>query len=247
MESLLQYFITITPGIVMAGVLFWFFRNGNKLIHTILFIAIFIFTRDAMTPFGLWQIGGDGFLWIRFMADPLVLTVLALSSLGFVILMQFISPKLAEGIEWFTDSKVKGSLLGVAGAIVVVLPLVMYHSAAVPLAERGGAVDSYLLPFVLMIALLGNLFEEVLFRGYTYDYLTSDEKMSPLKAAVLSGLLFSFGHIFLAFNVSTVGLPILIFAFWEGSIAGIVRSKFGVIPATLTHGLAIFIITSGLF
>lgn len=236
-----------TPGLVIAGVLFWFFRNSHKLIHIGIFVTVFIFTRDAMTRFGLWRIGGQGFLWIRWISDPLILVVLAVSSLGFVILMQKVSPVLAKGVDFFRGKKVQGLLLGILGAIIVVFPLISYHAAFVPIAERGGAVALSILPFTLLISLVGNFYEEILFRGYVYSYLIEDENMPPLKAAVLSGLLFSFGHIFLAFNVTSVGLPILIFAFWEGSIAGIVRSKYGVIPATLTHGLAIFIITSGLF
>lgn len=247
MELILEYFIYVTPGLVIAGILFWFFRNSNKLIHIVLFITVFIFTRDAMTQFGLWQIGGEGFFWIRWIADPLILVILGLSSLSFVLLMQKISPDLAKGVVFFRGKKIQAVMYGILGAIIVALPIVIYQITLVPIGVRGGTVPLSLLPFILLVTVFGNFYEEILFRGYAYSYFTDDEKMPPLKAAVLSGALFSFGHIFLAFNVTTVGLPILIFAFWEGSIAGIVRSKFGVIPATLTHGLAICILTSGLF
>jgi hypothetical protein len=70
--------------------------------------------------------------------------------------------------------------------------------------------------------------------------------MQPVLAGLVSGVFFSFGHVFLAFNVTTVGISVLVFALWEGSLAGLVRSRFGVIPATLTHGLAVFLLTSGL-
>jgi hypothetical protein len=103
-----------------------------------------------------------------------------------------------------------------------------------------------LLPFLLFIALSGNLYEEVLFRGYLYGWLTGKEEMRPAAAGLLSGLFFSFGHVFLAFTVTSVGLPLLIFALWEGCLAGLVRSRFGVIPAVLTHGLAVFVVASGL-
>ena len=50
----------------------------------------------------------------------------------------------------------------------------------------------------------------------------------------------------LALTVTDVGYPLLLFALYEGVIAGLVAMKYGVIPAALTHGLAIFIISSGL-
>lgn len=70
--------------------------------------------------------------------------------------------------------------------------------------------------------------------------------MKPVSAGLLSGVFFAFGHVFLAFNVTSVRISILIFTLWEGCLAGLVRSKFGVVPAVLTHGLAIFLLTSGL-
>ena len=47
-------------------------------------------------------------------------------------------------------------------------------------------------------------------------------------------------------TVSDIGYPLLVFTLWEGTIAGIVGARGGVIPATLTHGGAIFLLSSGL-
>jgi hypothetical protein len=97
------------------------------------------------------------------------------------------------------------------------------------------------------MALFGNFYEEILFRGYLYGWLADKENVKPVIAGLLSGVFFSFGHVFLAYNVTQVGISILIFAVWEGCLAGLVRSRFGLIPAVLTHGLAVFLLTSGLF
>lgn len=40
---------------------------------------------------------------------------------------------------------------------------------------------------------------------------------------------------------------ILVFTLYEGVICAIVAMKQGVIASTLTHGLAVFILASGLF
>lgn len=200
-----------------------------------------------MTPLGFWSIGNEGFLWIRWIDDPVILLVLAPSSIGFVLLMQKISPELAALVKWFEGNKLLGFLIGIIGAVIAVLPVALvYIYSDVPIENRGGTVSLHLLPFILFVAISGNLYEEVLFRGYFYGWLTGKEGMKPVLAGLISGVFFSFGHIFLAYNVTNVGINVLIFALWEGCIAGLVRSQFGVIPATLTHGLAIFLLTCGL-
>lgn len=241
-----QYLLMLTPGLVLATVLFLFLRRAHPVLHLFLFITVFIFTRDAMTPLGLWSIGNEGFLWIRFINDPFTLLVLSLSSIGFVFLIQTISPELATLVKWFEGNKLLGILIGVAGAVIAALPLALVYIFGVSMENRGGTVPLHFLPFILFITLSGNLYEEVLFRGYIYGWLTGREKMKPVSAALVSGVFFSFGHIFLAFNVTNVGISILVFALWEGCLAGLVRSRFGVIPAVLTHGLAVFFLTCGL-
>jgi uncharacterized protein len=46
--------------------------------------------------------------------------------------------------------------------------------------------------------------------------------------------------------VTGVGYPLLVFTLWEGVIAGVVGAKRGVLPAALTHGGTIFLLSSGL-
>lgn len=241
-----QYLLMLLPGLVLATVLFLFLRKAHPVFHLFLFITVFIFTRDAMTPMGLWSIGNESFLWIRFIEDPIILIVLSLSSIGFVFLMQILSPELAERLKWFEGNKVRGLLIGVAGAFIAALPLLLVYTFGMSIENRGGSVPLQLLPYILFLTLSGNLYEEVLFRGYLYGWLTGKEKMKPVIAALVSGVFFSFGHVFLAYNVTDVGISILVFALWEGCLAGLVRSRYGVIPAVMTHGLAVFLLTSGL-
>ena len=96
----------------------------------------------------------------------------------------------------------------------------------------------------MAFAFLGNLFEEALFRGYVYGQLA--QWMPPIRAGIASGVVFSFCHVYLATTVTGVGYPLLVFTLWEGVIAGVVGAKGGVIPATVTHGGAIFLLSSGL-
>lgn len=241
-----DYLLMLIPGLVLAAILFLFLRKAHPLLHLFLFITVFIFTRDAMTPIGLWRIGDEGFLWIRFIDNPIILLLIGLSSVSFVVLMQMISPKLAGQVAWFQGNKPLGMLVGIAGAVLAALPVLLVYVFGVPIENRGGPVALHLLPFILFVTLCGNLYEEILFRGYLYGWLTEKETIKPALAGLLSGVFFSFGHVFLAYNVTNVGINVLLFTLWEGGLAGLVRSRFGVIPAVLTHGLAVFFLTSGL-
>jgi len=100
------------------------------------------------------------------------------------------------------------------------------------------------LPGLLVFALLGNFLEEVLFRGYVLGLL--ERRYGSVAAGVLSGVVFSFCHVFLATTVTGIGAPLLAFALWEGIIAGVVGARYGIVPAALTHGGAIFLLSSGL-
>ncbi|GIQ69065.1 hypothetical protein XYCOK13_18890 [Xylanibacillus composti] len=86
--------------------------------------------------------------------------------------------------------------------------------------------------------------EEVLFRGYVQGYL--EQRTGMWRAAILSGLFFASGHIFLSATVTDLGIMVLVFTLYEGIVCSIVRMKHGIIAATLTHGLAIFALASGL-
>jgi membrane protease YdiL (CAAX protease family) len=145
---------------------------------------------------------------------------------------------------WTRGSILAGLLWGIGGALVVVAPCIIAYQF-VPIELRGGAVSASLLPAILVFALLGNLLEEALFRGYVLGQLSLH--MAPIKAAVASGIVFAFCHIYLATTVTSIGLPLLIFTLWEGIIAGIVGAKSGVLFSSLTHGGAIFLLASGLF
>jgi membrane protease YdiL (CAAX protease family) len=243
---MIEFFLKITPAMILAVALFLFLRKAHPLFHLVIFTTYFIFGRDAMTALGLWSLGDEGFLWIRWSDDPMALLLLGTTSIGIVILMQAISPDLGKLIKWFEGNKLIGSLVGIAGAVVIFLPWIFIYRG-VPIESRGGLVPLSVLPFILWVCLAGNLNEEVLFRGYLYGWLTEKEEIKPVVAAVITGVFFAFGHTFLAYNVTDVGISVLIYALWEGVIAGLVRSKYGVIPATLTHGLAVFLLTSGLF
>jgi len=109
-----------------------------------------------------------------------------------------------------------------------------------------------LLAVLLFFCLAGNLLEEMLFRGFFQGYLqTADElkllRVSKLKRIILSALLFSMMHSFLAISVTNQGLGVIVFTFYEGLITAYLREKCGLWCSTLAHGVGIFLISAGLF
>ena len=236
------YVARILPGLVLGAMMLFLARREPKL-RIVCYIALFILSRDAMTPLGLWSFGGQGFFWIRLHDNPYFLITFGIVCLGIALAIYFLDRDNRSLVKWLKGRWYFGLLWGAFGALVVVAPFVMIYRYT-PIDTRGGAVPFSLLPAILALALLGNLLEELLFRGYVYGELS--RKMAPLAAAVASGVVFSFCHIYLATTVTNVGYPLLVFTLWEGTIAGIIGSKYGVLSSTLTHGGAIFLLSSGL-
>jgi len=68
-----------------------------------------------------------------------------------------------------------------------------------------------------------------------------------VRAALASGAMVAAGHAFLAVTLTNIGWPILVFTLYEGIVAALVRMRFGLVAATLTHGGAIFLLASGIY
>jgi uncharacterized protein len=242
-ETLVMYLARVAPGLVLGAMLLFLLRREPR-VRIVLYLALFILLRDAMTPLGLWSFGTNGFFWIRLHDDPWFLILFGFACLGLSIAIYFLDRQNQPLVQWTRGKWPLGLVWGAVGTLIVVAPFVIIYGHT-SIDARGGPVPSHLLPAILVFTILGNLLEEALFRGYVYGQLA--QKMAPLNAAVASGVVFAFCHIYLATTVTAVGYPLLIFTLWEGIIAGIVGSKGGVLPATLTHGMAIFLLSSGLF
>ncbi|MFD3221776.1 lysostaphin resistance A-like protein [Staphylococcus saprophyticus] len=245
MEQLLEYSIRITPGLVILTLTYILLPKKSIASKLFLLIFGFILIRDSMTPMEFWQFGiSEKTVWLRFIDDGLILFVLALTSLGLTFGIIYLNKPLNKYLIWFGNNKVMSLVVGFIGAVIVLAPILMM-SIGTPIEERGGVVSPDLLVPLLVLAIFGNFMEEVLFRGYLQGYF---EKLSgPWRAVVLSGLLFATGHIFLAITVTDLGVAILLFTLYEGFICAIVRMNHGIIAATLTHGLTIFVLASGIF
>lgn len=244
MENLLDYMQRTAPAVGLIAAVFVLVRPGRHL-RVLFYILTFILLRDALTPSSLWSLGlAKGVPWIRLYPSHLFLLGMGLSSLSLVLLLLVADKENSREVAFLKKEKAAhGWLSSILGLVILLAPLLaLYQSTGIE--ERGGWVESRLLGSILVFALFGNLLEELLFRGYVYNVLKRKE--ADLRAGVISGFVFALCHVFLATTVTSVGVPLLLFTLWEGVICGIVGAKYGILPATVVHGGAIFMLTSGL-
>jgi uncharacterized protein len=241
-EAISTFLTRVAPALVLGAMMLFLTRRDARQ-RIVIYLAMFTLLRDVMTPLGLWSFGREGFFWIRLSSDPWFLVLFGLSCLALSVGCYYFDQENQALIKWTRGKVAVGLLWGIAGMVVVVAPLAAVYQFT-PIEDRGGTVPFRIIPAILVFALLGNLFEETLFRGYVLGLLA--QKMTPIQAGICSGVVFSFCHIFLAITVTDIGYPLLVFTLWEGVIAGIVGAMGGVIPSTLTHGGTIFLLSSGL-
>lgn len=241
MELLFDYTLRLLPGLVLIGLLVALIPKEFILFRVVVLIMGFILMRDAMTPVGLWEFGvTENTMWLRFIDNGFILLVLALTSL---IAVWGIVKWLDVKLIWFkTTDKMRAILIAMFAAVIVVVPFMIPYFST-PIEDRGGTVHYTLWVMLLVFALCGNLLEEVLFRGMFQEHM--HKFLKPLHAIVLSGLLFAVGHTFLAITVTDLGFLVLLFTLVEGLMCAFIYYRYGLLPATVTHGLSIFFLSVG--
>lgn len=272
----MAYLLTVLPGLLLVGVVVALLPRQAHGVRILMLILGFIFARDAMTSHGLWEFGMVGSdvdgagglptLWLRFTDDPLALLVMAAASLALVAAILWACRDLRWTVLWTGRRWWASVLVGLLGAVLIVVPfLFLYgtlgqwipalHSVApalsmpvVPVDNRGGAVAGGVLVVLALFALCGNLVEEVLFRGFLQAHLEDQlpGRTGRWRAALLSALIFAAGHLYLAYNLTGLGWPILAFTAFEGLVCAVIALRHGVLGATVAHAGAIFLLASGL-
>lgn len=235
-SSLCGYLLSILPAGVLALVLLLAIPRTLPGARLAVHILFFIFARDAMSPAGFWQLGAGS---MRLTAPAPVLLALAGMSAAL-----FAGVAWLERVTWWRGGRLMPSMLwGLLGAVVVTAVAAALKTAlGLPSLPKPDA--AMLLP-ILVFALLGNAYEELLFRGMLQQRLA--QHMTPIRAAVVAAVLFSLCHAWAALIVTRVGLPVLVFTLIEGLVAGLVYRRAGLLAATLAHGLAIAALAGGLY
>lgn len=227
---LVHYGLYLLPGLILFGL--WFGLTPKTLpgLRIVILLLAFVLMRDAMTPLGMWSLSRE--VQIEFTANPWVLAALGGLSLGLIALLARLAPELWQLTVLFKGNRRAGLALGLGAGCLIGLPLRLYQGIE--------PVYWAWLMAMLVLAYCANALEEVLFRGFLQGYL--EQHVTPLRAALLSGLAFAACHSFLALSVTQLGWPVLAFTLIEGVACGLVRMRYGVVAATATHGTAILLI-----
>lgn len=233
---LLDYAVRLAPGFALFAACLVLVPMRATGARIALYIGLFVLVRDAMTPAGLWRIG-EG-MRLGFHPDPAVLAALGLVSLAGVAFLLAVERDLRPLVVWWRASRPAGVAAGLATGAVLALPLQALWGF--PLAQFGAGPG--FLAGLALLAYLGNLLEEVLFRGYFQSWLTG--RVTPLRAALLGGLVFAACHSFLAVTVTDAGWPVLAFTLAEGVACGLVALRHGVASAAIAHGTAILLVAA---
>lgn len=240
----LSYLLRSLPGLVVGSLFLVTLPKNRPESRIFAYIIMLILLRDTMTPLQLWSLGSEGWFWIRVRELPILLLMLGFASAGIALAINWYEPDLRRLIVWFKAQPLVCVFAGLVGAVVIATPVILLYQT-VSIDQRGGTVSFGLIPILLVFCLLVNFYEELLFRGYFQGFI--ELHTSPLRAALLSGILFSFAHTFLATTVTNVGAPLVLFTLYEGVIAGLVRMRYGLIASIVTHGVGIFLLCSGIF
>ena len=233
---LLDYLMRLAPGFALFAACLVLLPRRATGARIALYIGLLVLVRDAMTPAGLWHIG-EG-VRLGFHRDPAVLATLGVTSLAGVVFLVAVERDLRPLLVWRRASLPAGVAAGLATGAALALPLQALWGF--PFAQLGAGLG--FLAGLALLAYLGNLLEEVLFRGYLQSRLA--ERVTPLRAALLSGLVFAACHSFLAITVTDAGWPILAFTLAEGVACGLLAMRYGLVSATLAHGTAILLVAA---
>jgi membrane protease YdiL (CAAX protease family) len=249
---IIAYAIHILPPVTLTLLFLNLLPKRCVEFRIMMFIVTFVLIRDTMTPFGLWRLGStNGVLWLEFIESPEILFILSIGSLLLIGLFRFMDPDIFNLVIFFTKRNVlENILVGLTGALILLGTILIGRLLLIENPHLYYSNSRPPRPLVLHIAMLtlsmtGNLFEEVLFRGLLQGYFETIDSIPPRRAALLSGLAFGVFHIFLASSVTQLGISVLFFTLLEGFVCSLVRLRSGVIASTITHGLTIYGIASG--
>lgn len=234
MAILVSYGLHLAPGLLLFGL--WFALTPSRLVamRILILLAAFVLMRDVMTPLGMWALSSE--VHIAFSANAWVLAMLGGLSVVLILLLKRAAPQLWRLIRWSMSNPGVGVAVGFAVGCLIGVPLRLYQGI------EPAVIAGYWawLPAMVVLAYGGNALEEVLFRGLLQGYL--EQQLTPLHAALISGVAFAACHTFLALSVTQLGWPVLVFTLIEGLACALVRMRHGVWPATLAHGTAIVLI-----
>jgi len=102
-EILIAYILRILPALAALLLFLMLLPRRAQALRIVVYIALFIVIRDAMTPSGLWSFGTEAFFWLRFTPSQSLLLMIAAGSTLTAVGMLVAEPQLRRKIEWLRE------------------------------------------------------------------------------------------------------------------------------------------------
>jgi hypothetical protein len=134
-DTIVTYLLRVTPGFAL-GALMLFLARRDAAVRIVIYLALFILSRHAMTPLGLWFFGAEGLFWIRLSSDPVFMVVSGLICLTLSMGLSYLDRENRALFQWTRGRLFPGLVSGVLGALVVVAPLAAAYQYT-PIESRG--------------------------------------------------------------------------------------------------------------
>ena len=241
----MEHFVTYFKSILIPFVGIWtlIFQIPEPIYPLSLFLQFFsfIYVRDALLPAGLWTIRAEletGVFEMKFIEDIYALSALCVLCIFNAGLMYYTN-KVVLPLKSMRIELLRNCAVGVGFSLLIYYPVYLYRQLSPMVVLSNLQNNPPLSAAVLGICLCGNLVEEVLYRGFLARYLKS-YGVSMLRSIFIQASMFAVLHMYLAFIVTDVGVPVLVFTFYEGLICAYLENRYGLAASTVAHGLAIF-------
>ena len=221
---------------ILFGVIFTIIYGVTAYLPELLDLEFILFT-DNLSPFMsiffkfVSRFTLSGILWI--LALPLGLKLVkGISSRDFIISLRLLPKQLTTRNATFG---IGASLAFVCCVVLTAILLGVFNPNFSLLVDPD--YENGLGWFIFIFALIPGIWEEIAFRGIIFSLLLS--KYSARKSIVLSGLLFSFFHIFNFLILNQDFLSVMlqsVAAFFVGiTLAFLVLRKDSILPAIIIH------------
>lgn len=201
----------------------------------------FIYLRDSLIPTKLWFINvkiDENLFNFKFIEDSDILFILSILCLINGIIIYYINKNVLT-VKILHTNIFNGIIVGIGFSLLIYYPIYMIRQLPLNLFFENLFKNKILSLANICMCLFGNFVEEILYRGLLAKYLKS-YGIETLRSYIIQAAFFTILHMYLAYLMTDIGIPILLFTFYEGFICAYIENKYGIFSSTIAHGLAIF-------
>src|SRR3954452_14491879 len=109
LDTVATFLVRVAPGLALGAAMLFLARREPRA-RVVVYLALFVLLRDAMTPLGLWSFGSQAFFWIRLHDDPGFLVVFGVACLMLSLGLSYLDRDNRSLFRWTRGSMSRGIL-----------------------------------------------------------------------------------------------------------------------------------------